>query len=342
MFTFNGQVSQHRIIPILEKLSEQFDLKDVFRDCTDDASLVQALHDWLKRTQFSVFTNQNIPIATRAEITREIGLLGLDTRAGVGLDENNLPDLMWCAVPAGDFLYGSDKKRDPYAYRTELPQKTLNVDYAYQVSVYPITTAQFQAFVQSDYSDMRWWADFPAEYQPHAVNTDENPSLLAKALNLPATLISWYQAVAFCRWLTVRYQGANIITADQMIRLPTDVEWEKAARGTDGRVYPYGDDAEADFANMSGTDLGDVCPVGLFADGVSPYGTHDMSGNVFEWCTANTEDISAGQILRGGSYYMSEEWARCAYRYERMPAQQLKDSGFRVVLSDIRNHPIAP
>lgn len=329
MSTFSGQAISHRIIPLLEKLSAHMDAADEFRACMDSDACSDLLHDWLERTQFSAFTNQNIPIALRAKFSREMGLLGLDTRAGVGLDENGLPDIVWCDVPAGDFLYGSDKRRDPYAYRTELPQRTISIAQPYRMARFPITEVQFSAFAQSsDYADTKWWRDVPAEYQAQPIFIIEEDS--QPAPNDPATHISWYQATAFCNWLTAKVQQANIITENQVIRLPTEYEWEKAARGTDGRVYPYGDDAEIDNANMSDANLGTVCAVGLFPDGISPYSIHDMSGNVFEWC-APSED--ATYSLRGGSFFMSQEWARCAYRYERTPSQQLKDFGFRIVLS---------
>src|SRR5690606_18508022 len=134
--------------------------------------------------------------------------------------------LIWCEVPAGEFLAGSDKKRDPYAYRTEIPQRSVNIPYAYHVARYPVTQVQFQAFV----------SDTPLD-----------------APTLPVTNVSWEQANAFCEWLTARAHQIGQIAENQVIRLPDDDEWEKAARGTDGRVYPYGDDADADYANMSGT-----------------------------------------------------------------------------------------
>lgn len=284
----------------------------------------------------SLLTDPDVSLLARVALGQALALLNLDNRPGVGLQPNGLPDLVWCEVPAGAFLTGSDKKRDPYAYRSEMPQREAVIAYAYQIAKYPITWRQYQAFADSGaYNDPVWWEGFPAEYQPQPLE----PQVFQYA-NHPRDSVSWYQAMAFCRWLTVQYRASGVISENQLIRLPTEHEWEKAARGTDGRVYPFGDDFEFNSANVSGTGIGQTNAVGIFADAASPYGLLDMSGNVYEWCldeykNGTDEAVENGEtmrVLRGGSFFLVAEWSRCAYRYPRVPSLRLHDFGFRVVL----------
>lgn len=291
---------------------------------------------WANEVGASLLTNTEINPQTRVALGQALGLLNLDKRPGVNLREDGLPDIAWCDVPAGAFLMGSNKKADPYAYRIETPQHEVIISQAYQIAKYPVTWFQFQVFADSEaYNDPDYWLDFPAGYCPQRL---ENQAF--QYANHPRDNVSWYQAVAFCRWLTWQYQTANLITEQQEIRLPTEQEWEKAARGTDGRVYPYGYDFEPEFTNVSEMELNQTNAVGIFPQGASPYGALDMSGNICEWCLTKYGDLQDQQIdasgatrgLRGGSYFLRSEWSRCAYRYEREPGIQFKDFGFRPVL----------
>ncbi len=153
---------------------------------------------------------------------------------------------------------------------------------AFEISRYPLTNVQFQAFVIGDgYRQERYWlaakaAGYWQEGKFKGWFDDEardRPYDFGSPYNLPnhpVVGVSWYEAVAFCRWLSDKL--------GYMVRLPTEAEWEKAARGTDGRQYPWGNQPEtADRGNMKDTGIEATCPVGIFPDGVSPYGMQDSN-----------------------------------------------------------------
>jgi formylglycine-generating enzyme required for sulfatase activity len=150
--------------------------------------------------------------------------------------------------------------------------------------------------------------------------------------------VDWYEAVAFSRWLAAQL--------NQPIRLLTEQEWEKAARGTDGREYPWGNGyikgrANVDESGEKGEYLAQTTAVGLYPMDNSPYGVRDMTGNVWEWCLNKYDqpeqiepDTSGGRrVLRGGSWFLNPEFARAAHRYRDLPDFRGNDRGFRVLLS---------
>ncbi|MEW8438530.1 MAG: SUMF1/EgtB/PvdO family nonheme iron enzyme, partial [Candidatus Thiodiazotropha taylori] len=223
----------------------------------------------------------------RLEIGDELAQLE-DPRPGVGLDEQGLPDIDWVEIPGGEFIYGEEKQ-----------QQQLTLD-SFFIARYPITSAQYQTFIDAGgYEEERWWRDL--ERQSPEESRWNQP-------NRPRENVSWYEAIAFCRWLSQQL--------GYEIRLPTEQEWEKAARGTDGREYPWGNGYRAGFANVDENEttagpsyLGQTVAVGLYPQGASPYGVMDLAGNVWEWCLnkyGNPEDTTIdisddNRVLRGGA-----------------------------------------
>lgn len=261
-----------------------------------------------------------LPPVERASCGRALGLLG-DPRAGVGLRPDGLPDMLWCDVPAGKFLYGYDKQEQVMAQASKMAK-------------YLITYQQFQAFVTSgEYEDERWWDGMPEAYHRQSIREQNN-----LYNNHPRENVSWYQAVAFTRWLTANYRAAGLIGTEVEIRLPTEQEWEKAARGIDGREYPYEGEFDAAKGNTRETGIGQTSVVGMYPDGVSPYGIQDMSGNKWEWCLNDyrnpkvVDGYGNGEqkVVRGGSFINSQYDARASDRRNNDP---VNSSGFRVVLS---------
>ena len=151
--------------------------------------------------------------------------------------------------------------------------------------------------------------------------------------------VSWYEAVAYCRWLSME--------TGNPYRLPTEAEWEKAARGTDGRLYPWGNDFVAELCNTRANNLGRTELVGSHSpDSDSPYGCADMVGNVSEWNLSqfkpypyvagdgrNKEEVETERVLRGGSWFQPALRARAVSRGMNDPFFIDNDVGFRYVLA---------
>jgi len=294
----------------------------------------------------------------RASAGRTLGYLG-DPRAGVGIDEHGLPTLLFCEIPAGDFRMG-----DTESYCGGEQFTYTKIVKPYYISRYPITNAQYDAFVQAPdgFRDSQWW-DGLAECD----NQSPPPKYggVYDLPNHPVINVTWYQAVAFCRWLNHRFQMADFrfqiwdvttsspvtrhLPSSSVLRLPTEAEWEKAARGTDGRKYPWGDTITIEHANYSDTEIGTTSAVGCFSNGVSQYGVLDMSGNVWEWCATkwveNYSDYfsqevnqlggASARVLLGGSFSYDTWFARWAYRLLDPPRSRSRNDGFRVALSPV-------
>ncbi|MCC7189633.1 MAG: SUMF1/EgtB/PvdO family nonheme iron enzyme [Anaerolineales bacterium] len=253
-------------------------------------------------------------------------------------------------IPAGTFLMGSTQEQAAQAIKDgadknwvvwEQPQHTVELS-EYSIGKYPITNREYQAFlreVKGQTPPRGWDGDqFPAEKGGH-----------------PVVNVSWDDANAYCKWLSEKTK--------KNYRLPTEAEWEKAARGEDGRVYPWGNAFDPKKANTSESKIGDTTDVGKFSSndpalsGDSPYGCADMAGNVWEWCNdwfsekeyqrsspvdqdrtgKNIKDPQGPEngttrCLRGGSWTNVEDNARVAIRYYVRPSNGYDSIGFRVAL----------
>jgi formylglycine-generating enzyme required for sulfatase activity len=230
-------------------------------------------------------------------------------------------------VPEGEFLMGSTEA-DPAATDCEKPYHRLWLP-EYLIAKYPVTVAQFRAFVRA--------AGHPIG-QPEAIQGPDDH---------PAAWVSWPEAVAFCAW-------ASSLSGRE-VRLPSEAEWEKAARGTDGRIYPWGQRWDPARCNSEEKGPGHTTPVGQYGPlGDSPYGCADMAGNVWEWTRSlwgrdasepefgyaydpadGREDPDAGagvlRVVRGGAFDSSESFLRCALRDCFNPLDHDPSNGFRVV-----------
>lgn len=240
-------------------------------------------------------------------------------------------------IPAGKFLMGSTKEQALQAIKdgvskewveSEQPQHIVELP-EYSIGKYPVTNREYQAFIQdAKYKSPRGWDanQFPSGKGSH-----------------PVANVSWDDAVAYCRWLSEK--------TGKKYHLPTEAEWEKAARGVDGRIYPWGNVFDTRKVNTEELQIGTTSDVGRFSpEGDSPYGCADISGNVMEWCNDwfdqdeyknrknNTVDPQGPQtgsyrVLRGGSFSLNRKASRCSYRYRYYPDDFDKNFGFRVALS---------
>jgi formylglycine-generating enzyme required for sulfatase activity len=287
-----------------------------------------------------------LPAVERAAAGRSLAVLG-DPRPGVGLRPDGLPDIVWCEVPAGLFTMGSPDNRLAFG-REETPQHERELA-TFRVSRYPVTNAQFAAFMKAEgYEERQHWTDVGWKRKEQEGWT--GPWDAGEPFNLPnhpVVGVSWYEAVAFCRWLMGKLRRIGALDSRIEITLPSEPQWEKQARGRDGRVYPWGDEADPNRANYDDTGIGTTSPVGCFPSGASIYGVEDLSGNVWEWCQTKWEEDyegyqghnglggSSSRVLRGGSFYDSVGGVRCAYRRRFNPSFRLRSLGFRVVASPI-------
>ena len=247
-------------------------------------------------------------------------------------------------IPAGSFVMGSDDKKDSLASRDEMPQHEVSLP-AYYIGRYPVTVAQYRAFVED------------SEYRP-----GDEESLKGEN-NHPAIYVGWRDVLAYCKWLNERLRAwgktpeplATLLRERKdgdytwRISLPSEAEWEKAARGTDGRIFPWGDEPDANWANCDATGIGTTSPTGCFSGGASQYGCLDMSGNAWEWTRTlsdseypyiagdgreRLEEGEARRVLRGGAFDFNQFHVRCSNRW-RDPDSRNVSLGFRLVISRI-------
>lgn len=245
------------------------EIADLTRVSKRNQAKVQRVQQWL----ISILKHTDFPAVERSHAGNSLARLG-DPRFRA--DAWFLPDeplLGFVEISAGEFLMGSDKKKDKDAFDDEYPQHKVTLP-AFYIARYPVTVAQFQAFVEDN------------KHQP------KDPRCLSGLPNHPVVYVTWHEAMAYCDWLTEKLRTwpetpSPLTTLLQKqngrIILPSEAEWEKAARGTKGLIYPWGDKPNPNVANYNVTGIGATSSVGCFPAGVSPSDCWDMSGNVWEW-----------------------------------------------------------
>ncbi|MCP4379521.1 MAG: formylglycine-generating enzyme family protein, partial [bacterium] len=256
------------------------------------------------------------PVVERTLAGNILAVLG-DPRHGVGLRKDGLPDIDWCEVPAGEFLMGDKLEKSSCS--------------AFQISRYPVTNTQYQPFIDDGgYSKEQYWTDEAWKWRVQK-NISE-PYWGGGEFDLanhPVVGVSWYEATAYCTWLSERLRKTGELDESRNIRLQDEAEWEKEARSADGRIYPW-DDAEItpEHANYMHTDLGLTSTVGCFPRGASPYGCEEMSGNVYEWCQ---NPSGSTRVVRGGAWYDDAGLCRAASRDDYVPGSRYDYIGFRLL-----------
>jgi formylglycine-generating enzyme required for sulfatase activity len=220
-------------------------------------------------------------------------------------------------IPAGEFTMGSDE------HDTQRPSHPVYLP-EYRIGRYPVQNFEYRAYVLDTGASPppHWHGDAcPEELQAH-----------------PVVFVSWHDALAYCRWLGQRTR--------KPYRLPAEAEWEKAARGNQGYVWPWGETWDPNRCNSEDGGPGHTTPVGDYSPhGDSPFGVADVAGNVWEWCSSlhqpypyqpggSREDLDAhgDRVLRGGSFLNDHRFVHCTYRYKRLPTSHDATIGFRVAL----------
>ncbi len=275
----------------------------------------------------------------RRDIGHRLNQIG-DTRPGVGVRPDGTPDIKWLLVAPGGSL--------------KIKEQTYQVQPFY-IAQYPVTYAQYEAFVKAPdgFNNPEWWQGMPEKYQRQKL---DNQSFGGR--NNPRDDMSWYQSVAFSRWLDRRLQGLQLSNPDQtggndllvgrnaQVRLPLEWEWQWAAQnGGQTRKYPWGEWQEG-YANTSEAGLKRAVAVGMYPQGAAQCGALDMSGNLWEWCLnkyskpkeMGVDDSTNDRVLRGGAFYYIANSAVCAFRFDLHPNGHDFNFGFRVVGAS----PIAP
>lgn len=306
-----------------------------------------------------VLEGTELPAVERVLAGRVVAKLG-DPREAVATIEG----MEFCWVPGGPFWMGGQDGK---------PRKNKSLPDGYWIARFPVTNAQYRKFVEAGgYADGSLWDEAKAaecwadgafkgrlDDEPRRGPVDSGePFHLA---NHPVVGVSWYEAVAFARWLDRRFdlQGWKI-------GLATESQWEKGARGgvetpeeptmrtiqsglrpvpagrgallgpnpTPQREYPWGDGADPAWMNYEESEIGGTNAGGCYGEGRSPCGAQDLAGNVWEWCLTEFDEES--RVLRGGAFDISAEFARCAFRGRYYPFSRYGNVGFRVAASPRR------
>jgi formylglycine-generating enzyme required for sulfatase activity len=262
------------------------------------------------------------PLETRSYITLAYRATPVEETPARVVAARQILEPEMVPVPAGPFLMGTSDKQvqamlERFEWAQELQEKGWFEDEqpqhevtlpAFEIGRYPVTNAEYAAFVEASGHDAPYhWRDgrLPEELADH-----------------PVVNVTWHEAQAYVAWLCER--------TEQPYRLPTEAEWEKAARSDDGRLWPWGDDWDPARANAGSRD---TTPVGQYSPaGDSPYGCADMAGNVYEWCSSEYRDYpyhtddgrenpegGGPRVLRGGYYEVYPGTVRCACRNNTHP-----------------------
>lgn len=272
---------------------------------------------WLIRTFVHLADSVTQTIDAKGEITAL-------TPAIRGTVDVKLPEIgSLVHIPKGPFLFGEDKKQQ-------------NIEQAYVIDKYPVTNQQFFLFLTEEFAAGAGVLDGEGkpiiDFNRSRIERNEdaeNPLFKIKDGydKHPVTGVSWYGARAFCEWRTVkegqRKQGKL------EFRLPTEEEWEKAARGDGGYEYPWGNEFDSEKCNTNESGIKNTTLVDAYPDGKSPYDCFDMAGNVWEWTESIYGKDSESMVLKGGSWFNGGAAACCAGGYWDSPYGRGSFVGFR-------------
>jgi formylglycine-generating enzyme required for sulfatase activity len=291
-----------------------------FQECNRDEEVVT-----LFRKKLKLLIKPGVDLAVRFEAGEIVGKIG-DFR----LRRDNM-----IKIAAGKFIRGSDAED---AYDDEKPMREIYLD-EYKIGKYPVTNEEYKKFIDDGgYQNKNYWTEEGWQWKVEEKIREPEYWHDRKwnGPNFPVVGISWYEASAYAEWLSHK--------TGEKYRLPTEAEWEKAARGTDGGTYPWGENIDKNKCNYD-SNLGRTSPVGIFPEGESPYGCFDMAGNVLEWCSdyfANgyykeshdrnpTGPLSGPErIFRGGSWMNVTRECRASYRFWYLPSYRWNYAGFRL------------
>ena len=318
-FLFANRVAQpgwQAGVNLLEKLMAVIDTTNVAESLGLVRSIVDAFDILLNRDlklQTPLITRfyeiwlaviaQKIDLKTRVELVRIMGHIGA-SRVADDLSNSSA----WVTVGAGMYLYGDDKE-------------LFAIDRSFMLSKYPVTNRHFARFLEAGgYANRSLWLDDGWTWRKENNIIEPKYWHVAKwnGATQPVVGVSWWEADAFCRWSNCR--------------LPTEREWEAAARGSHGSSYPWGDKWYDGICNSGEIELSVTTPVGIFSRSSAICGAEDMAGNVWEWCADwyDPEKRGYGRALRGGAWNRNALNCRSANRNFYQPSDRDRYCGFRV------------
>ncbi len=255
-------------------------------------------------------------------------------------------------IPAGKFLMGSHDG-DNLSDEHERPQHSVDIPYDYWMAKSPVTNAQFACFVEATKyvttaEKEGGWSTKESKLVKgvdwrHPLDPESIPKYQGSC---PVVQVSWLDALEYCKWLN-SVIASDIQVMQAQVRLPSEAEWEKAARGKYRSEWPWGNEFDKTACNSSEGNKRSSTPVGVYSPrGDSPYGVADMAGNVWEWCHSlfrpypydpndgrESETELGARVMRGGSFYNAQRLARCAFRNLTYPNERYRILGFRIVVA---------
>ncbi|MEL6526584.1 MAG: SUMF1/EgtB/PvdO family nonheme iron enzyme, partial [Chloroflexota bacterium] len=307
-------------------------------------AMVERLHPDLSETEkafiepeqerlYRELADINTSHQRRYDIGERLARIG-DTRDGIGV-KDGVPNMLWLPVNGSDgtfsFEFGDFEVSDFF------------------IAKYLTTKAQLDAFLASDWDDPQWWQGFPDKYQSQNFSNVVNGNT-----NAPRDTISWYQSIAFGRWMTAQFDALELehpsgailrVGENAQIRIPTEWEWQWVAmNGTDERDYPWGEWDDHPRANTTEAGINDrSTAVGMYPDGTAVCGALDIAGNLREWCLNDYGDSTIvdgfgneeRKVLRGGSFDYYQNFARSSSRNYHFPFNANYSYGCRLVVAPI-------
>lgn len=347
-----------------------------FRECSNPAAIIALVANVIIDEEFhslskSIKCSASIGVCRRKlmgcllqhdiELSgKQRNLIGLalnelnDLRKGISVDNNGIPCFEWVQISGGKFRMGTSEAektiieeiggKGTWNLQREFPQHIVKVD-KFEISKYPVTSIQFNSFVMADdgYADDKWWTEAGLDWREQ-----NGPPTAPLPDNCPQNCVTWYEAVAFCRWYSCK--------TNMKVRLPSEAEWEYAARGNQYNQFVWGNKCESIYANVNETGIGKVSPVGCFPSSMengSICDLYDMNGNLWEWCSSivekddgykykypyiaddGRENLEEGnnclRATRGGYYDGEWMYSRSCYRGRDIPSLRAERQGFRVV-----------
>jgi len=271
----------------------------------EECKVPDSLGDW---QWVNLFDRQGIELIF-ASLQLRANSLGLKIEVAERLHENKImfPNGMeFMYVPAGNFLMGMAESI-----------RTIDIPYDYWVARYPVTNELYNAYIEYKNSS-------------HPVPDWGNKR------DYPVVNVSLNDAMEYCQWLN--NLNHDKLPSKSILRLPTEEEWEKAARGRDDRLYPWGDNFNKNYCNTKEGEKDKITPVGMYSPkGDSPYGCADMAGNIWEWTCSFRKKIYSDEepipVIRGGSWEFDKRSAYVSHRDIIPWVKEDSSVGFRVCLA---------